>query len=40
MSFMRQQPEWKEGDAIIVATHLLPGQHATQEWAISANKDK
>ena len=35
----REQPEWEEGDSIIATTRTL-GRHATQEWAIEANKNK
>ena len=35
----REQPEWEEGDSIIATTRTL-GQHAAQEWAIEANKNK
>jgi hypothetical protein len=35
----KEQPEWEEGDSIIATTHTLGG-HATQEWAIEANKNK
>ena len=36
---VRDQPEWEEGDSIIATAHTL-GQHAAQEWAIEANRNK